>query len=142
MIRVVLGLVFSIPMFYRAVFLMNTLHRRLVQSQIQCICVVYRYLIAYTKDKEQERWKGYWYAGLMLAVVMFQSIVLHQYFQNCTIVGMRLRTAIIGSVYEKVSRPLKLKIEMKNTNGFKDDAQNLYCQLQHLFLFITCLQYD
>lgn len=42
------------------------------------------------------------YAGVMLAVVLFQSIILHQYFQNCTIIGMRLRTAIIGAVYEKV----------------------------------------
>jgi ATP-binding cassette subfamily C (CFTR/MRP) protein 1 len=64
--------------------------------------VCFRYLIAYTTDKKQETWKGYWYASLMLAVVLFQSVVLHQYFQNCTVVGMRLRTAIIGAVYEKV----------------------------------------
>ncbi|XP_060581167.1 multidrug resistance-associated protein 1-like isoform X5 [Ruditapes philippinarum] len=66
--------------------------------------LILKYLIAYTTDKKQETWKGYWYASLMLAVVLFQSVVLHQYFQNCTVVGMRLRTAIIGAVYEKMLR--------------------------------------
>ena len=47
------------------------------------------------------------YAVLMFVIAIFQSIVLHQYFLNCTVVGMRLRTAIIAAVYEKVSHKNK-----------------------------------
>ncbi|XP_053393095.1 multidrug resistance-associated protein 1-like isoform X1 [Mercenaria mercenaria] len=75
--------------------------------------LILKYLIAYTTDKSQETWKGYYYSVLMLAVVLFQSVVLHQYFQNCTIVGMRLRTAIIGAVYEKM---LKLSTAARRTS--------------------------
>ena len=70
----------------------------------------FRYLIQYTQDKEEFTWRGYFYAALMFVIAVFQSIVLHQYFLNCTVVGMRLRTAIIAAVYEKVS---KEKINVK-----------------------------
>ncbi|XP_052772990.1 multidrug resistance-associated protein 1-like isoform X2 [Mya arenaria] len=76
---------------------------KLVFDMLQFVSpLLLKFLIGYTTDKSQETWKGYFYASLMLAVVMFQSIILHQYFHACTVVGMRLRTAIIGSVYEKM----------------------------------------
>ncbi|WAQ96711.1 MRP1-like protein, partial [Mya arenaria] len=76
---------------------------KLVFDMLQFVSpLLLKFLIGYTTDKSQETWKGYFYASLMLAVVMFQSIISHQYFHACTVVGMRLRTAIIGSVYEKM----------------------------------------
>ena len=33
---------------------------------------------------------------------LVQSLILHQYFHRCFLVGMRVRTAIIAAVYKKV----------------------------------------
>jgi hypothetical protein len=43
------------------------------------------------------------YAGLMFLVAVVQSLILHQYFEGVNLVGMRMRTSIIASVYNKVS---------------------------------------
>ncbi|XP_052261658.1 multidrug resistance-associated protein 1-like isoform X6 [Dreissena polymorpha] len=87
---------------------------KLLYDMLQFVSpLLLKYLIAYTKDKSQETWKGFWYASVMLVVVMFQTIILHQYFQHCVVVGMRLRTAIIGSVYEKM---LKLSNAARRTS--------------------------
>lgn len=75
--------------------------------------LIMKYLIAYTKNKEEFEWRGYFYAVLMFVIAVFQSIILHQYFLDCTVVGMRLRTAIIGAVYEKV---LKLSNTARKTS--------------------------
>ena len=67
------------------------------------ICVLFgRYLIHFIKDKNIPMWQGYLYAILMFVVAFVQSIILHQYFHRCFVVGMRLRTAIISAVYRKV----------------------------------------
>ncbi|CAH1794809.1 unnamed protein product, partial [Owenia fusiformis] len=58
-------------------------------------------LIGFTRNKDDPLWKGYMYAALMFIVALFQSIILHQYFHKCFVVGMRLRTVIIASVYSK-----------------------------------------
>eukprot|EP00058_Branchiostoma_floridae_P021695 XP_002607185.1 hypothetical protein BRAFLDRAFT_118636 [Branchiostoma floridae] len=58
-------------------------------------------LIAFTKDKDIYSWKGYLYAVLLLLVAIIQSLVLHQYFHGCFVMGMRLRTVIISAVYKK-----------------------------------------
>ncbi len=47
-------------------------------------------------------WKGYLFAVLMFVASLIQSIILHQYFHHCFTVGMRVRTAIVASVYRKV----------------------------------------
>ena len=61
----------------------------------------------YTEDKddmfgEWKLWKGYVYSGSMFVAAVIQSLTLHQYFHLMTTIGMRLRSAIIGLVYEKV----------------------------------------
>ncbi|XP_078692715.1 multidrug resistance-associated protein 1-like isoform X6 [Branchiostoma floridae x Branchiostoma belcheri] len=58
-------------------------------------------LISFTKDKSIFSWKGYVYAVLLLLVAIIQSLVLHQYFHGCFVMGMRLRTVIISAVYKK-----------------------------------------
>ncbi|XP_071481121.1 multidrug resistance-associated protein 1-like [Diadema antillarum] len=58
-------------------------------------------LINFTEDASVWQWKGYFFAMLMLCCSMFNSCVLHQYFHRCFVIGMHIRTAIIGSVYRK-----------------------------------------
>ena len=60
-------------------------------------------MINYTSDATQQpQWKGYFYAVMLLVVAVVQSLCLHQYFQSCITVGMRIRTTLIGAVYRKV----------------------------------------
>ena len=44
---------------------------------------------------------GYFYAIMILAVTMFQTVLLSQYFERMFIVGMNLRTALISAIYRK-----------------------------------------
>ncbi|XP_044166542.1 ATP-binding cassette sub-family C member 3-like [Acropora millepora] len=60
-------------------------------------------LISYTRDRSNpdDKWKGYVYAIAMFLVAMTISLVIHQYFQIVFVLGMKIRTAIIGMVYAK-----------------------------------------
>ncbi|KAL0267499.1 UNVERIFIED_CONTAM: hypothetical protein PYX00_009752 [Menopon gallinae] len=60
-------------------------------------------LIDYIESDETE-WKGYFYATLMLAAAMMQTIVLSQYFHRMFLVGLRIRTALISAIYRKSLR--------------------------------------
>ena len=70
------------------------------------IFLLYSLLISYTRDKgnPDEKWKGYVYGVAMFLVAMIISIVIHQYFQIVFVLGMRIRTALIGMVYAKVHK--------------------------------------
>ena len=59
-------------------------------------------MIQFTADKSEPDWKGYFYAVLLFITAIIQSLFLHQYFHRCFTLGMRLRSAIVASVYKKV----------------------------------------
>lgn len=61
-------------------------------------------LIEYIEDKNdsEETWKGYVYAASMFVSAILQSLVLQQYFHIMFKLGMRVRSSIIGLLYEKV----------------------------------------
>ena len=61
-----------------------------------------RLMINFTEDTSQPDWKGYLYAVLLFVVAVVQSLLLHQYFHRCFLVGMRVRTAVVAAVYNKV----------------------------------------
>ncbi|XP_076459189.1 multidrug resistance-associated protein 1-like [Babylonia areolata] len=61
-------------------------------------------LILFTKNQDEYTWRGYLYASLMFLVAFLQSLVLHQYFHGCLVLGMRLRSVIISAVYCKTLR--------------------------------------
>ena len=63
----------------------------------------------FTRNKAEPMWKGYMYACLMFATVFVQSMVLHQYFHRCFVVGMHIRTAVIAAVYKKVRLTICLR---------------------------------
>ena len=60
-------------------------------------------MINFTEDRSEPAWKGYFYAVLLFIAAVVQSLLLHQYFHRCFVVGMRMRTAIVAAVYRKVS---------------------------------------
>ena len=76
------------------------LHRDL----IHCVLfeIVHRLMIQFTKDETQPDWHGYVYTALLFVTALVQSLFLHQYFHRAFVVGMRVRTAVIAAVYNKV----------------------------------------
>ncbi len=71
-----------------------------------------RLLIGFTEDKNEPDWRGYLYAVLLFIAAVFQSVLAHQYFHGCFRVGMRIRSAVIASVYGKVHEKHKLFIHI------------------------------
>ena len=59
-------------------------------------------MIGFTKDESEPDWRGYVYAVILFLTAVVQSLFLHQYFHRCFTIGMRMRTAIIAAVYNKV----------------------------------------
>ena len=62
----------------------------------------FRLMIQFTKDENQPDWHGYLYTVLFFVNALVLSLFLHQYFHRVNLVGMRIRTAVIAAVYNKV----------------------------------------
>ena len=102
-----------------------------------------RMLIEYVEDDHDTagRWKGYVYAGSMLVAAIIQSIFLHQYFHTMFTIGMRLRSAIIGLVYEKVSREKKFSFSFQAALDSQDSSRyykDLITVSLYTFYFQVC----
>lgn len=63
---------------------------------------ILRLMIQFTKDETQPDWHGYLYSALFFVNALVLSFFLHQYFHRVNLVGMRIRTAVIAAVYNKV----------------------------------------
>ena len=75
-----------------------------------------------------KEWKGYAYAGSMFLIAVMQSLSLHQYFHIMMQIGMRIRTGIIGLVYEKViDQETWVGISLKWGLGVKDVKRVTTC---------------
>eukprot|EP00731_Ephydatia_muelleri_P028696 Em0020g340a len=93
--------------------LAKTFKRMLLRSFVFKLCIdllafvsplILKAMINYTSDATQPQWKGYLYAVMLFVVAAVQSLCLHQYFQSCITVGMRIRTTLIGAVYRKAMK--------------------------------------
>ncbi|KAL9964380.1 hypothetical protein ACROYT_G028012 [Oculina patagonica] len=60
-------------------------------------------LIEYVEDRENKLavWKGYIFAVAMFLTAIVQSFLLQYYFHHCYLLGMKLKTAMLGLIYEK-----------------------------------------
>ncbi|XP_072401337.1 multidrug resistance-associated protein 1 isoform X3 [Diabrotica undecimpunctata] len=58
------------------------------------------FLISYTRFN-QEMWKGYFYAILLFITATIQTLFLAQYFNRMFVVGMRIRTVLVSTIYRK-----------------------------------------
>lgn len=61
------------------------------------------YVEAKTAGLEDSTWKGYVYAAALFVVASTQSVFFHQNFHICMTAGMRIKSALISAVYNKVS---------------------------------------
>ena len=52
----------------------------------------------------QSNWKGYFYGGLLLGITVFQSLLAGQYYEILFRVGMKVRSALISTIYRKSLR--------------------------------------
>lgn len=58
--------------------------------------------IIYLPNPDQDpMWRGILYAVLLFIVASTQTLFLSQYFQRMFLVGLRIRTALVGSIYKK-----------------------------------------
>lgn len=64
---------------------------------------VLRLLIQFVNDSGAPSWHGYFFTALLFVCTCVQTLILQKYFHVCFMTGMRLRTAIVGAVYRKVS---------------------------------------
>ena len=59
-------------------------------------------MVQFTEDESQPNWHGYVYAVLFFLTALLQSLFLNQYFYRAYVIGMRIRTAVVAAVYNKV----------------------------------------
>lgn len=61
---------------------------------------------------EWKECKGYLYAGAMLVTACIQSLAFGQFVYLMNTIGMRINTALIGLVYEKVIKmPINFNVD-------------------------------
>ncbi|XP_054437323.1 ATP-binding cassette sub-family C member 2 isoform X2 [Pteronotus mesoamericanus] len=58
-------------------------------------------LISFANEQDSYVWTGYLYSILFFSVALIQSLCLQCYFQHCFMLGIKVRTVIIASVYKK-----------------------------------------
>lgn len=78
-------------------FLLKLVHDLLMFLNPQLL----KSLISFASDPEKYSWMGYIYCILLFAVALIQSLCLQQYFQLCFVLGMKVRTTVLASVYKK-----------------------------------------
>ena len=63
--------------------------------------VILKWMITFLKDDNAPNWQGYSYAILIYITALITTSALHQYFHRVFRVGMLIRSALIGLIYEK-----------------------------------------
>lgn len=89
----------------------------LIYTHVSSVFFYLRLLIQFVNDSSAPTWHGYFYTTLLLVCTCVQTLILQKYFHVCFVTGMRLRTAIVGAVYRKVSGLLiaKMSVTWSNT---------------------------
>uniref|UniRef100_A0AAQ5XYZ7 ABC-type glutathione-S-conjugate transporter n=1 Tax=Amphiprion ocellaris TaxID=80972 RepID=A0AAQ5XYZ7_AMPOC len=93
------------------------IHPKLSRAPVCCVLLVFSdvcvvsVLLGFMRDKDAEMWKGLLFASLLFILSCLQSVLHHQFMFHCFTVGMRLKTAVMGLVYRKVSPSDCLHVE-------------------------------
>ncbi|XP_026210427.1 canalicular multispecific organic anion transporter 1 [Anabas testudineus] len=99
-------------------------------------------MISFTQDSSRFAWEGYLYAVLLLVVAILQSLFLQQYFHQCFVLGMKVRTVLIASVYKKalvVSNDTRKESTVGETvNLMSADAQRFNDVTNFIHLIWSC----
>ncbi|XP_028983418.1 canalicular multispecific organic anion transporter 1 [Betta splendens] len=99
-------------------------------------------MISFTQDSGRYAWEGYLYAVLLLLVAILQSLFLQQYFHQCFVLGMKVRTALIAAIYKKalvVSNDTRKESTVGETvNLMSADAQRFNDVTNFIHLLWSC----
>ncbi|WAR19116.1 MRP7-like protein [Mya arenaria] len=63
--------------------------------------VLLNLLVSYMEQKSEPEQNGYWYALGLFGATLLGSICSTQFDYNCNVVGLKIRTAIITTIYRK-----------------------------------------
>ncbi|KDO28591.1 hypothetical protein SPRG_06447 [Saprolegnia parasitica CBS 223.65] len=72
-------------------------------------------IVAYLSDPDATLLEGFVYAGAIFVAGVLQSFALRQYYFKCYEVGLRLRTAVVMSVYQKLTNLMSLDAQRLQT---------------------------
>lgn len=88
-----------------------------------------KWLISFASDEGAYVWVGYIYSILFFVVALVQSLCLQSYFKMCFLLGAKVRTTVLASVYKKaltLSNQAKKQYTIGETvNLMSVDAQKL-----------------
>lgn len=90
---------------------------KLMQDSLQFVTpLILKKLLAFMSSSSEIEWHGTLFAMLLLIIPTLQSIILGNYFYHMQIIGIQVRTMIIGSVYRKALL-LSGSARMDSTSG-------------------------
>uniref|UniRef100_A0A669QHD8 ABC-type glutathione-S-conjugate transporter n=1 Tax=Phasianus colchicus TaxID=9054 RepID=A0A669QHD8_PHACC len=76
----------------------SVLHR--LTSIVLLSCSLF---LEFIEDQEAPSWHGYFYAFILVLLACLQTLFEQRYMYMCLVLGLRLKTAVTGLVYRKVS---------------------------------------
>ncbi|KAM4632385.1 multidrug resistance-associated protein 1-like isoform 2-T2 [Discoglossus pictus] len=100
--------------------------------------VLMRLLLDRLGDPSSQSWQGFLIALLMLICPCGQSLFLHQHDYICWVVGMRLKSAVTGSVYKKA---LVISSAGRKNSSAGEIVNLISSDVQKLMDLATCLNY-
>ncbi|KAJ1919724.1 hypothetical protein IWQ60_007176 [Tieghemiomyces parasiticus] len=121
-------------------------------AQPQLLRRLLNFVQDYYSDAPQPVANGYFIALTMFATALLQTALLHQYFQICTMVGLRVRAGLVTAIYQKslrLSNAARQKFTVGEiVNHMSVDAQRLsdmttylHMAWSGLFQIALCLYY-
>ncbi|XP_073399007.1 multidrug resistance-associated protein 1-like [Dendrobates tinctorius] len=97
-----------------------------------------RLLLDRLQNSSAPTWQSFLIAVLLLICPCFQSLFLHQHDYQCYVIGMRLRSAIVGSVYKKA---LVISNAGRKNSSAGEIVNLISTDVQKLMDLATCLNY-
>ncbi|XP_044159188.1 multidrug resistance-associated protein 1-like [Bufo gargarizans] len=97
-----------------------------------------RLLLGSLKNSLTPTWQSFLIAVLLLICPCFQSLFLHQHDYQCYVIGLRLRSAIVGSVYKKA---LVISNAGRKNSSAGEIVNLISTDVQKLMDLSTCLNY-
>lgn len=86
-------------------FIIGSLYEVLQISLTYASPILLRLIISFVEKKYTENkepiWKGISYVTLLFACAAIQTLLTSQYIKSMTIIGMKIRTALINTIYRK-----------------------------------------
>lgn len=98
-------------------------------TQPQLLRFLIAFIYSYRIEEPQPVIKGAAIALAMFAVAVFQTTMIHQYFQLAFVTGMRIKSGLTSSIYKKA---LKLSNEGKSSKTIGDIVNYMAVDAQRL----------